>query len=64
MPDVAGSCWGLRVARTRMGGLTFTTQRRQRALQDNPHVSMAGVGESQDGMYGSSSPNAVNSVDE
>ena len=34
------------------------------AVQNDPHVSIAPVGECQDGMYGATSANAINSVGE
>ena len=46
--------------------MTFSEQwpRGVNAVQNDPHLSMAVVEESQDGMYGSSSANAINSVGE
>jgi hypothetical protein len=44
--------------------MTFSEQASQRrhAMQNDPHLAV--VGESQDGMYGSSSADAINSVGE
>ena len=66
MRDVAGSCWRIEAGKNKDRGMTFSEQGPGGviAVQNDPHLSIAPVGECQDGMYGATSANAINSVGE